>query len=314
MLGNEYLRREDSEGYSYRNDVEEGKYNYLIKELKDIKKTAPSLSSVPTGTGLDELFYAIEFDERTGKTVKKPLGGLPRGGVFNLVGIADTGKSVFVEQFAVYHAGNGGKVLFVTVESPAEFLYMGFRQKAVALGMEFEDIENNIVILDASRSGEFRENIYTVIKTMEIAFEKKDCDLTIIDSVTGFYEHKEILARQVVRVLFNFLKRNGQTGIFISQKRSSQQAESAEAAGGLAVAHIVDGTIVFDKKLIETKFDQSIYGLPIGGVLRTIRIDGCRLTAHSQETWVMTIEENGLIQIKERLSDFTKNTSEKRRW
>ena len=112
------------------------------------------------------------------------------------------------------------------------------------------------MILDASRSGEFRGNIYTVIKTMEIAFEKKDCDLTLTDSVTGFYEHKEILARQVVRVLFNFLKGNGRTGIFISQRRSSQQAESAEAAGGLEVAHIVDGTIIFDKKLNEIRSEH----------------------------------------------------------
>ncbi len=287
------------------------KYGKFIKELGELKESAPEIFGVATGTKLDELFYYVEFDEKTQKFKKKILGGIPYRSVLNIVGIADTGKSVFAEQFAVYQAAHGYKVLFVTVESPAEFLYSSLKQKAYALNVDFDKVEENIIVVDASKSYQFRENVMSVIKTMEAAIKKKHCTVTVIDSVTGFYEHREVMARQIVRALFNFLKQHKQTALFVSQKRSSQQAESAEAAGGLAVAHIVDGTIILDKKLIETRFDQSLYGLPIGSVLRTIRIDGCRLSAHDSDTWVMEITDKGLIKIKEKLSDVIKKQKTK---
>ena len=282
------------------------KYGKFVKELKDLKGKAPELFGVPTGTKLDEMFYYVEYDEKTKKFKKKILGGIPYRSVMNIVGIADTGKSVFVEQFAIYQASKGYKVLFVTVESPAEFLYSSLKQKALALGLDFGKVEKNIVVLDASKSYELRENVMSVIKTMEAAILDKKCSVTIVDSVTGFYEHREMLARQIVRELFNFLKEHKQTALFVSQKRSSQQAESAEAAGGLAVAHIVDGTIIFDKKLIENKFDKVLYGLEIGSTLRTMRIDGCRLCAHDSDTWVMEITDKGIIELKSKLSEFIK--------
>ena len=114
------------------------------------------------------------------------------------------------------------------------------------------------------------------------------------------------MARQIVRQFFNFMKRYRQTGIFVSQKRSAQASESAEAAGGLAVAHIVDGTIVMDKKLVESRWDVKLYGLPIGSVLRTIRIDGCRIAPHDSRTWVFEISEVGTIEIISPLSEFIK--------
>jgi len=124
----------------------------------------------------------------------------------------------------------------------------------------------------------------------------------VIDSVTGLYEHREVLARQIVRQLFNFLKKWNQTALLVSQKRSSQSSETAEAAGGLAVAHIVDGTIVMDKEVISSKWAASLYHKKIGEVIRTIRIDGCRLVPHSSETYIFEITDTGLIDIKEPLS------------
>jgi len=141
---------------------------------------------------------------------------------------------------------------------------------------------------------------------MAYAIREKKVTNVIVDSITGLYEHKEMMARQIVRQFFNFLKKWRQTGIFVSQKRSSQMSESAEAAGGLAVAHIVDGTIVLDKKLIESRWDVSLYGLPIGSVLRTIRIDGCRMTGHDSRTWVFEITELGTIEIIAPLSEYIK--------
>ena len=244
-----------------------------------------------------------EYDERGKKFVRKPLGGIPYRAVINVVGVPDTGKSVFAEQFAVEQASRGYKVLFVTSEAPAEFLFTSLKQKTLALGYDFDKVNENIVVLDASQEAELRENTISLVKTMEYAVKSRHTSITVIDSITGFYEHREMLARQIVRVVFNFLKRHNQTALLISQKRSSQGAETAEAAGGLAVAHIVDGTIVMDKKLIETKWEQALYGAEIGEVIRTIRIDGCRMTGHDKDTWVMEINDLGLVEIEERLKE-----------
>lgn len=276
--------------------------------LKDLKGKAPKLFGIPTGTKLDEMFYRVEKEGE--KYVKKPLGGLPYLSVMNITGVPDSGKSLLAEQFAVTQAGSGYRVLFVTVESPANFLYTALKQKSEALGLDFSEVEENIAVIDASQSEELRENPKDLLETMAYAIKERKITNVIIDSITGLYEHKEVMARQIVRQFFNFLKKWHQTALLVSQKRSAQASESAEAAGGLAVAHIVDGTIVLDKKLIETRWDTSLYNLPLGSILRTIRIDGCRLTAHDSRTWVFEINELGIIEIVSPLSEYIKKRRE----
>ena len=277
-------------------------------ELGELKTKAPKLFGIPTGTKLDEMFYRVDVDE-SGKFVKKPLGGIPYLSVMNLTGVPDSGKSVLAEQFAVTQAGNGYKVLFVTVESPANFLYTALKQKSIVLGVDFSKVEENVIVIDASQSEELRENPRALLDTMAYAIREKKITNVIIDSITGLYEHREMMARQIVRQFFNFLKKWKQTGLFVSQKRSSQGSDTAEAAGGLAVAHIVDGTIVLDKKLIDNRWDVNLYGLPIGSVLRTVRIDGCRLCGHDSRTWVFEITDVGTINIICPLSEYIKKRS-----
>jgi len=275
-----------------------------VYELGQLKEYAPELFGIATGTGLDKMFFKIEI--KRGKPVKVPLGGIPVKAVLNLTGVPDTGKSLLVEQFALTQAGLGYKILYVSTENPAPFLYTSLKSKAEAMGLDFNTIEKNVFVIDATADTELRENPRALMDTMEYAINEKGIKNTVIDSITALYEHKEMMARSIVRVFFNFLKSQGQTAMVVSQKRSSQAAESAEAAGGLAVAHIVDGTIVLDKKLIESKWDTSYYGLPPGSVIRTIRIDGCRVAPHDTQTWVFEISEEGLIDIKEPLSEFLK--------
>ena len=270
--------------------------------LSDLQNKAPKIFGIPTGTKLDEMFYTVAYDERSGKYVKRPLGGIPYLSVINVTGIPDTGKSVLAEQFAVYQAARNYPVLFVTVESPAHFLYATLKQKATVMGLNFENVEKNMIIVDASQEVELRENLSALLDTMSYAIKKKNTKNVVIDSITGLYEHREVLARQIVRQIFNFLKKWNQTALLVSQKRSSQSSETAEAAGGLAVAHIVDGTIVMDKEVITSKWASTLYRKNIGEVVRTIRIDGCRLAPHSTETYVFEITDTGLIEIKEPLS------------
>ncbi len=276
----------------------------LYYELGEIRDKAPKLFGVPTGTKLDEMFWKIEFEGD--KPVKKPLGGIPHLSIINLTGIPDSGKSLLAEQFTLHQANEDYKVLYITVESPANFLYTSLKAKAKYLCLDFDKISKNIIVIDASENSELRENPRVLMDTMAYAIKDKKTNNVVIDSITGLYEHKEMMARQIVRQFFNFLKKWKQTALFVSQKRSAQGAETAEAAGGLAVAHIVDGSIVMDKKVIDSKWETSLYNMSIGSVLRTIRIDGCRLTGHDTRTWVFEISEGGTIDIISPLEDFIK--------
>jgi len=271
-------------------------------ELGELESKAVKLFGISTGTKLDEMFWKVE--RKGDGFIKKPLGGIPFLSVINITGLPDSGKSVLAEQFAVVQASRDYKILFVTVESPANFLYTSMKAKAEYLGLDFSKILKNVIVIDASMNDEFRENPKALMDTMAYVIREKHTNNVIIDSITGLYEHKEVMARQIVRTFFNFLKKWKQTGIFISQKRSAQIAESAEAAGGLAVAHIVDGTIVLDKKLVATRWDSNLYRMPVGSVLRTIRIDGCRLTGHDSRTWVFEITPGGTINIISPLEEY----------
>ncbi len=282
------------------------KHEEYVYELAELKNKAPKIFGIPTGTKLDDMFYTVVYDEKKDSFVKKPLGGIPHLAVLNITGIPDTGKSLLAEQFAVYQAARNYPVLFVTVESPANFLYSALKQKAQVLGLDFSIVEKNMIIIDASQDMELRENMSSLLDTMAYAIKKKNTKNVVIDSITGLYEHREVLARQIVRQLFNFLKKWNQTALLVSQKRSSQSSETAEAAGGLAVAHIVDGTIVMDKEIIASKWAANLYGKRIGEVIRTIRIDGCRLVPHASETHLFEITDTGLIDIKEPLSKIAK--------
>lgn len=259
-------------------------------------KKAPKLEGVPTGVeGLDELFFRAEIKE--GKVVKTPLGGIPRYAVVNITGVSDTGKSLMVEQYAIKQASRGEAVAFITVESPAPFVTIGLRERATAMGVNFEEIEDKIILIDAASHTSLRENIPNLLTTLAYAIKQYKIKHTIIDSITGLYEAKEMLARTVVRQLFNFMKKWYQTALFVSQKRSSHEELSAEAAGGFAISHIVDCTFVLAKELIMTQYQAKLYKREIGDIVRLFRIDGCRLCGHDTKTHFMEITELGLVKI-----------------
>ncbi|MCD6362538.1 MAG: KaiC domain-containing protein [Synergistetes bacterium] len=268
----------------------------------DLKNKAPKLFGIASGVeGLDELFYSVEL--KNGKIVRKPLGGYPYRAVINLTGMPDTGKSLMAEQFAVKQASLGYPVCFVTVESPAPFLMQGLKIRSNAMGIKWEEVENKIAIIDAATYSILREDLPSLLKTIEKAIEEYEIKSVIVDSITGLYEAKEIMARSIVRKVFNFLKRFGQTGLLISQKRSSHEAESAEAAGGYAVSHICDVSMVTAKKVIQTQRDEKIFKKTPGTLVRTFRIDGSRMCGHDTDTHLLEITETGLAKIGPKIAE-----------
>ncbi len=278
-------------------------YVYVLGEA--VKK-APELKGVPTGiSGLDDLFFKVEIEE--GKPVRKPLGGIPEYAVVNLTGMPDTGKSLMVEQFTIKQASLGQRVCFVTVESPASFVAAGLKQRAAAMGVDFEEVEDNIILIDAASNARLRDDIPTMLDTLAYVYRTYHCHRTVIDSITGLYESKEMLARSVVRAFFNFMKKWYQTAIFVSQKRSGHDELSAEAAGGYAVGHIVDCTMVLSKEILLSASRARLFKKEVGDILRLFRIDGCRLCGHDTRLHLMEINELGLVEIKEPLVEYLRS-------
>ena len=286
---------------------EEGIYSIGEPDLKSIYtgsqaiKKAPKIYGVPSGIeGLDNLFFIVTSEN--GKIIKKSLGGIPAYSVFNITGVSDTGKSLMVEQFAVKQASLGEKVAFITVETPANFLVSSLKLRANAMGLNFKKFEDNIILIDAASSTRLRENIPDLLSTLAYVIQNYKVNFTIIDSVTGLFETKEMLARSIVRRLFNFMKKWYQTALFVSQKRSGHEELTAEAAGGYAVGHIVDGTMVLAKELIDSSFKAKLYKKKVGEIVRLFRIDGCRMCGHDTKTRFLEITEEGLVVIKEPIS------------
>jgi KaiC domain protein len=276
-----------------------------IVSLKEGLKIAPKIEGTPSGVeGLDELFFITRFEG--GKVIKETLNGFPKYAVINITGVSDTGKSLIAEQFAIKQASLGNTTIFITVETPAVFLISSLRQRALAMGIEPKDIENNIVIIDAASYDNLREDISNLLDTLAYTIKKYKSKNVVIDSITGLYEAKEVLARVIVRKLFNFLKKWYQTAIFVSQKRSSHEEFSVEGAGGYAVPHIVDCNIALAKKVIESSYDEKLYKKPIGEMVRIFRIDGCRLCGHDTSARLMTITDTGLVVVGKSLSELRK--------
>ena len=253
------------------------------------------LEGVPTGVaGLDALFYRVEFSEDGPRTC--PLGGFPRGAAVHVTGISDTGKSLLAEQFCLAQAERGEGVVFVTVESPAAFVDMALQQRRLAMGID-KDAMQNIVIVDAAMHDAVREDLPTFLATAKAALEEVKARHLVIDSLTGLYEAREMQARSIVRRIYQFVKENGLTAVLTSQKRSGHEELSAEAAGGFAVSHILDVTLVLAKKIVLSAAQSRLWHAPIGEMVRFLRIDGSRLCGHDTRTHFLTITREGLLQV-----------------
>jgi len=290
----------DWKNYNQSSFQEETHKPEVIKEWilvwSEAIKKAPKMEGVPTGVkGLDDLFFTVEINE-DGKVIKKSLGGIPKYSVFNITGAPDTWKSLMAEQFAITQAARGEKVAFITVESPAVFVVSGLKMRAAAMGYKFEDLEDNIILIDAASHTKLRE-IPDLLATLAYAIKTYKIWYTVIDSITGLYENKEMMARSIVRRLFNFMKKWYQTAWFVSQKRSWHEELSAEAAGWFAVGHIVDWTMVLAKEVIMTSYSARLYKKEIWEIVRLFRIDGCRMSGHDTKVHYLYITENWLVEI-----------------
>ena len=256
---------------------------------------APRIEGVPTGVpGLDELFFVAET--RGGRLRVRPLPGFPRYAAVHVTGVSDTGKSLLAEQFALAQADRGEGVIFVTVENPAAFVSVGLAQRRQAMGLA-EAALDRIVIVDAARHAVLREDLAALGATLDVALGKIEARHLVVDSLTGLYEAREVAARQTVRWVYDYVKERKLTAVLTSQKRSSHEELSAEAAGGYVVSHVLDVTVVLAKKLVMSTAQARVWRAPLGELVRFLRVDGSRYSGHDTRTHFLEITPAGRLRV-----------------
>ena len=259
----------------------------MSKLLFDNKKEY-KLSGIQTNTILDNFYYYYDTEDNK----IKPLNGIPKGGILHLVGTNGTGKSLLAANITA-NIIQKQKLLYISTEVIAPLVYSKIKERCKILGLEFK--ENNLFIFDLASNTEALYDIQILFN--EIINLKQRIEFVIIDSLTAFYENLENKARTIVRRIYNFFSKSGITGIFISQKRSSHEENTSEAAGGYAVAHILDSTIVLIKKVIQNKWEEQEYKAIRGKMVRLIRVDDCRLSIHSTQEYIIKINEKGIFEV-----------------
>ena len=262
------------------------------------------LLGFPTGTFLGNLFF---------KSDGEPLGGIPTGGQFAVTGLPGAGKSILVEEIGVRVSASERKVLYVTAEdtwkspTPRFDLQSRMKQKADALGLDWENIRENLFVIDTVFYPDLR-NWSIFAETYRYVVEKEGIDLAIIDSVTVLEAYRGALKYRVME-LARYNQLHGVTALFVNQ-RSAEKWDSYDMAGGIGLAHNLDGTIIIDYGRVYWMDQQRELDLKRGEFVRIARVLDCRLCNFGRERIKIDITPDGFIRpIKPKLTDQPKNVT-----
>jgi KaiC domain protein len=272
----------------------DSKFNKGENLLEDLTDENIIIQGIDSGSEyINKLFYYTIIENS--KPVLRSVNGYPRGSVINITGEADTGKSLLVQTALVVNAFKNIKGIYISTENPLKYVSYSLKRISLLLNLDFEKIKTNIKVIDLTFKYNLINNIDEFLKNLyyELRADYKN-GLIVFDSLTGFYESKEVMARYIVRRIFQFCKNLNLTAFLISQKREDSPF-SSKSAGGMAISHIADCNIVLSKIIISSPYEKKIYEKEIGQVVRTFRIDGCRLCGHSSKTHIFEIDKIGLI-------------------
>ena len=251
------------------------------------------LIGLPTGTFIDQLFLAPE-----GET----LNGVPICGQFAITGLPGAGKSILVEEVGVKVAAAGKKTLFATAEdtwksaTPRFDLQSRMKQKADILKLDWDEVKENLYVLDTVMYPELKEWT-TFAETYRYVVEKERIELAIIDSVTVLEAYRGALKYRVME-LARYNQLHGVTGLYVNQ-RSAERWDSYDMAGGIGLAHNLDGTIIIDYGRVYWQDQQVDLEANRGEFVRVARILDCRMCNFERRRIRIDITPEGFIQALE---------------
>lgn len=278
---------------------------FVVKPDVTVETAKKELVSFPTKTFIDDLFLTPE---------RKPLRGLPICGQFAVTGLPGSGKSILMEEIAVRVAADGKKVLFATAEdtwkspTPRFDLQSRLVQKAQILGLDWGKISKNLFVMDTVAYPELRD-WSSFAETYRYIVEKEKIELAIFDSVTVLEAYRGALKYRVME-LCRFNQTHGVTGLFVNQ-RSAETWDTYDMAGGIGLAHNLDGTIIVDYGRVFW-FDQQVdLGMRRGEFVRIARILDCRLCNFERRRIQIDITPDGFIRPVTTPPEETEKTSKR---
>jgi len=251
------------------------------------------LIGLPTGTFIDQLFLTPK-----GET----LNGVPICGQFAITGLPGAGKSILVEEIGVRVAATGKKTLFATAEdtwksaTPRFDLQSRMKQKADILKLDWKKVKENLYVLDTVMYPELREWT-TFAETYRYVVEKERIELAIVDSVTVLEAYRGALKYRVME-LARYNQLHGVTGLYVNQ-RSAEKWDSYDMAGGIGLAHNLDGTIIIDYGRVYWQDQQTDLEANRGEFVRVARILDCRMCNFERRRIRIDITPEGFIQALE---------------
>lgn len=271
-------------------EKKEDKLGALVLRPDEAAEAKKPLLGLPTGTFLDYFFITSEG---------KLLNGLPIVGQFAITGLPGAGKSILVEEIAVRVAAAGRKVLFATAEdtwksvTPRFDLQSRMKQKAEILNLDWKKIMENLFALDTVFFPELRD-WNTFAETYRYVVEKENIELAIIDSVTVLEAYRGALKYRVME-LARYNQLHGVTGLYINQ-RSAEMWDTYEMAGGIGLAHNLDGTILVDYGRVYWQDQQVDLEAKRGEFVRIARVLDCRMCNFERRRIRIDITADGFIK------------------
>jgi len=274
-------------------EKKEEKLSALVLRPDAAAEAKKPLMGLPTGTLLDYLFITPDG---------KPLNGLPVVGQFAITGLPGAGKSILVEEIGVKVAGAGRKVLFATAEdtwksvTPRFDLQSRMKQKAEILKLDWRKIMENLFVLDTVVFPELRD-WNTFAETYRYVVENEKIELAIIDSVTVLEAYRGALKYRVME-LARYNQLHGVTGLYVNQ-RSAEMWDTYEMAGGIGLAHNLDGTILVDYGRVYWQDQQVDLEAKRGEFVRIARVLDCRMCNFERRRIRIDITSDGFIKALE---------------
>jgi len=268
----------------------EEKLSSLVLRPDEAAEAKKPLLGLPTGTFIDYLFITPEG---------KPLNGLPVVGQFAITGLPGAGKSILVEEIAVKVAGASRKVLFATAEdtwksvTPRFDLQSRMKQKAEILKLDWRKVMENLFVLDTVVFPELRD-WNTFAETYRYVVENEKIELAIIDSVTVLEAYRGALKYRVME-LARYNQLHGVTGLYVNQ-RSVEMWDTYEMAGGIGLAHNLDGTILVDYGRVYWQDQQVDLEAKRGEFVRIARVLDCRMCNFERRRIRIDITSDGFIK------------------
>jgi len=268
----------------------EEKLSVLVLRPDKAPTAKKPLVGLPTGTFLDNLFLTPKGDI---------LNGVPICGQFAITGLPGAGKSILVEEIAVKVAAASRKTLFATAEdtwksaTPRFDLQSRMKQKADILGFDWSKIMENLFVLDTVMYPELRDWT-TFAETYRYVVEKEKIELAIVDSVTVLEAYRGALKYRVMELArYNQLK--GVTGLYVNQ-RSAETWDTYDMAGGIGLAHNLDGTIIVDYGRVYWQDQQLDLEANRGEFVRIARVLDCRMCNFERRRLRIDITPEGFVR------------------